>query len=341
MAADFGKPILTDDYASVLAMIRDNDAALATWLDDATPDGTPLGAKRWSTANARFEKFDGSAWQELAALFEINVRKLQGYEPGNGDGQIPISNGTVCVNLNAAMLEGHPADYFATVQALNDLKTYVDNLVKGSQSVGQIAYFPAKNYNPAKFLPLNGAMLSRTSYPELFQYAQLSNLVTTEATWADTAWQGWFTWGSDGTNFRIPDLRGLFLRAWTFGAQRYDPDNWSRDSGWTQGSNNIWHQHGGRTDDQGWHGHHGWTGANGQHSHGVGGDQPMQPVGAWSYRDSGGSWSRGSTADGNHQHEFNTDGAGTHFHWYTTDGAGANESKPYNVAYPLYIRYAA
>lgn len=44
----------------------------------------------------------------------VNAGSLRGYIPGNATGQIPISNGTVCTNLNAQLLQGNEPSAFAT-----------------------------------------------------------------------------------------------------------------------------------------------------------------------------------------------------------------------------------
>lgn len=65
-------------------------------------------------------------------------------------------------------------------------------------------------------LKANGALLSRASYPELWAHAQSSGLLVTEANWWSNN-QGSFSSGDGSTTFRIPDLRGEFLRGWDDG----------------------------------------------------------------------------------------------------------------------------
>lgn len=65
-------------------------------------------------------------------------------------------------------------------------------------------------------LKANGALLSRASYPELWAHAQASGLLVTEANWSANR-QGCFSSGNGSTTFRIPDLRGEFLRGWDDG----------------------------------------------------------------------------------------------------------------------------
>ncbi|CCD29883.1 conserved hypothetical protein [Candidatus Glomeribacter gigasporarum BEG34] len=111
---DFKKPELQDHYAAVLRVLRGQVALLARWLEDATPDHTPVGVKRWSEANKRFEHFDGAAWQSLAKRYQMNVEQLAGRTAGNQAEQIPISNGKINQNLNAEQLGGQNAAYYAS-----------------------------------------------------------------------------------------------------------------------------------------------------------------------------------------------------------------------------------
>jgi phage-related tail fiber protein len=78
--------------------------------------------------------------------------------------------------------------------------------------VGSVMAFPATS-NPTGWLKLNGAPLDRTDYPALWAYAQASGNIVTEAVWTATN-TGSFSTGNLSTTFRIPDLRGEFVRGW-------------------------------------------------------------------------------------------------------------------------------
>jgi len=87
----------------------------------------------------------------------------------------------------------------------------------GSMAVGTIFHVPA-NSAPAGSVKVNGALLSRTSYAALWAYAQASgNIEVSDATWSSNATangtNGKFSPGDGSTTFRIPDLRGDFIRA--------------------------------------------------------------------------------------------------------------------------------
>lgn len=62
-----------------------------------------------------------------------------------------------------------------------------------------------------------GQLLKRDDYPELYACAVENNLVLPEVDWAN-GMQGMYGEGDGSTTFRVPDLRGQFLRAVDDGA---------------------------------------------------------------------------------------------------------------------------
>lgn len=115
--ADFNKPQVSDPYGDVLQAVRELLAECAKFQDGSSNTNVPTGAVRFSSTNKRFEKWNGSSWIELIAKasdkYDINVDRVDGYDAGNGSGQIPVSNGTVNANLNADLLDGNHASAFA------------------------------------------------------------------------------------------------------------------------------------------------------------------------------------------------------------------------------------
>lgn len=81
---------------------------------------------------------------------------------------------------------------------------------------GIVSYF-AGNVAPPGWLKLNGSLLSRAAYPALWTYAQSTQGVVTESNWWDQGYSGRFSSGVSGSDFRLPDLRGVFLRAFDDG----------------------------------------------------------------------------------------------------------------------------
>lgn len=115
---------------------------------------------------------------------------------------------------NKTIVKGH-------LDATTDLTT-LESLVDGGDTtlhthssifpVGSIVYFSATTA-PTGFLELNGSSLSRATYPSLYAFASTSGNIVSEATWAANN-NGAFSTGDLSTTFRIPDLRGEFIRSW-------------------------------------------------------------------------------------------------------------------------------
>jgi microcystin-dependent protein len=244
---------------------------------------------------------------------------------------IPPPDGTVTPNLNADMLDGFHATHFATAAQLDLF-------------VGQLAYFPCR-VAPDSYLKVNGAMLLRTSYPKLWTFAQQSGLLAANQAERDANY-ALFGPGDGVNSFQLPDLRGMFLRAFDDG-RGVDPGRTIIQ----QGGQIVSHAHAGATDAQGWHGHDGYTNNVGDHTHSTYVTQTDQsgdadggataPLTALKEPAGGGNpWNYvGTNPAGGHQHYYNTNGNGTHAHNVTVYAAGGNETRPINVSYPLFIRY--
>ncbi|MCP3417794.1 hypothetical protein NLM16_27165 [Bradyrhizobium brasilense] len=69
---------------------------------------------------------------------------------------------------------------------------------------------------PPGFVKENGALLSRASYPALWNYANNSGNIVSEAAWSGGN-SGAFSTGDLVTTFRLPDARGEFFRAYDDG----------------------------------------------------------------------------------------------------------------------------
>ncbi len=83
-------------------------------------------------------------------------------------------------------------------------------------------------------LELDGALLTRTSYPALWAELQARGLVVIDEAWLEGQ-TGVASSGNGTTTFRLPDWRGEFLRAWDHG-RGADPDAATRSGGDTVGS---------------------------------------------------------------------------------------------------------
>lgn len=209
----------------------------------------------------------------------------------------------------------------------------------------------------AGYLKLNGAVLSRASYPALWAYAQSSGALVSDATWLATSW-GCFSTGDGATTFRIPDLRGEHLRSWDDGR---GADS-GRAIGTYQASQNLSHLHGASSGAVGDHVHSAWTDAQGYHAHSIsdpGHNHYIYAEGGWPFglAGSGALGSNSSDTDqgygysstsgtnigiyaaGSHGHNVGIGAAGSHSHAITVSADGGNEARGRNVALLAMIRY--
>ncbi|WP_186121607.1 phage tail protein [Burkholderia gladioli] len=224
----------------------------------------------------------------------------------------------------------------------------------GTASIGQIV-MEARTSTRAGYVKCDGAQYKRADYPALWAYAQASGALVSEAEYAGGRWGGFST--ADGqTYFRVPDLRGEFLRCWSDG--RGDVDA-GRAIGSFQASQNQAHTHAASSSTVDDHAHRAWSGPNGWHDHGVNqtphahvtwtgavqvsGTAPGGGMGPYNGRVSS-LWSDeamaniGIAGNGTHDHAIAMDGAGKHAHTISVQADGGAEARPRNVALLAMIR---
>jgi len=195
--------------------------------DETKPAGTdPIGSS---------DEYIRENFRALKEDKEVNAGKLKDYEPGNADGNVAVSNGTVCTNLNADKLDGQDGSYYQNAdninagtlnvsrlpsnidaakiadgsvsntefQYLNGVTSAIQTQINNIASVptGAVFWFAAAT-TPAGYLECNGAVISRTTYSTLY-----SAIGTT------------FGVGDGSTTFNLPDLRGEFIRGWDHGKE--------------------------------------------------------------------------------------------------------------------------
>lgn len=206
---------------------------------------------------------------------------------------------------------------------------------------GMVVQFPTVN-TPAGWLKLNGAVILRASYPKLFAFASSVGLVT-DADWNAGSY-GRFSSGDLSTNFRIPDVRGLFMRALDE-ARGLDG---GRGLGVFQEMSNVSHVHGVNdpTHNHGdpGHVHSGSTNSTGEHTHDYAATNTTTGAGATS----GGTAVYGlgvgfTGAAGVHSHSLSINPAASNLQAAATGislaAQGGPEARPRNIAWPYYIRY--
>jgi phage-related tail fiber protein len=195
-------------------------------------------------------------------------------------------------------LPGTPTAATAPVGTNND-QIATTGFVAMSVPAGLVSFF-ARNTAPAGWLKANGAVVSRTTYANLF-----AAIGTT------------FGAGDGSTTFNLPDLRGEFLRVWDDG-RAVDT---GRVFGTWQDSGNKWHNHGGVT-----------GGISNDHTH----DTSLSTIVNDGSHFDNGNGAEVTTADVGST--INTYGSSAN-HSHGITGDGLSEARPRNIALLACIKY--
>ena len=198
---------------------------------------------------------------------------------------------------------------------------------------------------PTGWVKLNGALLSRATYANLFTFATNAGLVS-EAAWTGGSF-GAFSVGDGATTFRLPDWRAMFIR----GLDEARGLDTGRAYGVWQDQANVSHNHGysdpthGHVVSDPGHGHTGTTDSQGQHNHSY---QLAQNVVATAGGAAAAAQVTGPTSTGDagaHAHNFTAGVNGTGIAivassiGITISSQGSADGHPRNLAYPHIIKF--
>lgn len=215
------------------------------------------------------------------------------------------------------------------IATITGLQAKLDALTAAGAIPGDIKVVTG-NAAPSGWLKANGALLSRTTYSDLWTFAQASsNIAASDAAWSASQLYGQFSPGDGSTTFRIPDYRGMFPRAWddSRGADA------GRAIGTFQDSANRSHSHTGSTD----------TAA--AHAHGVTDPGHTHVFAQWQATGGGNSAANAAASNSvattvnSSNTGISIQAAGSHSHAVTTVASGGTEARPQNVAALFCIKY--
>lgn len=210
------------------------------------------------------------------------------------------------------------SEILATTKALQGLRDQID----GSM-VGMLAMFD-QDTPPDGWLRANGAAVSRTVFARLF--AKIGTR---------------YGAGDGVTTFNVQDVRGRFLRALDDG-KGLDP---SRTRGSLQADDTRSHTHTATSAGAGAHTHTATTAAAGDHTHQVKEGQVLGQVTTGEVLSSGDDLTTGisgystTSSAGSHTHTITVAGVTDHTHTITVNATGGTETRPLNIAFPVYVKY--
>jgi len=94
--ANWSLPTTASTYVNYTAELDARLKDLAYMLDPAvsTLTNVPTNAVRWSSTNARWEKYSGTAWNALSTLYKINVETAEAWKTGRTIGLTGDISGT-------------------------------------------------------------------------------------------------------------------------------------------------------------------------------------------------------------------------------------------------------
>jgi microcystin-dependent protein len=139
----------------------------------------------------KVSKYENEFSQKVS-IFENEIAALKAYKP-----PVPVFD-TSRIDQQLLILNGNTTF----------LKSSMTALESSIVPAGSIHWFATVNA-PSGYLKLNGAVVSRNSFPKLWAHASSSgNLASSEG----AKQSGQFGPGDGSTTFSLPDLRGVVLR---------------------------------------------------------------------------------------------------------------------------------
>lgn len=135
--ADHSKPTLTSAYADFVTELDTRLDDLAYWLDPAVTTATnvPTNAIRWSSAAAKWQKYNGSVWNDLAATYAISISGNAGTVTNGVYTTGSYSDPAWLTTLAGAKISGNISGNAATATVLQTARTINGVSFNGSANI--------------------------------------------------------------------------------------------------------------------------------------------------------------------------------------------------------------
>lgn len=145
------------------------------------------------------------------------------------------ASATATSTANAAVLTANDAK--STAEAIDGkADTAIDTANRAMMPVGMVLWWPDRTSVPAGFIPADGQLLNRATYPDLLS-AAIGGVFPTVS---DTIWlaqplqRGKYTAGNGTTTFRVPDYNGRYAGSFAAAVLRGDGARSTQESGLIQ-----------------------------------------------------------------------------------------------------------
>ena len=109
------------------------------------------------------------------------------------------------VNIN---MEVFTDKYNKMVEELNNL--YNQTKEVAYSAIGSERIWRGKTI-PVNYLEMNGQEVLRSDYPQLYNWVVENNLIIDDNTWIENKQYGLYSYGSNDTVFKIPNMTGYYL----------------------------------------------------------------------------------------------------------------------------------
>jgi hypothetical protein len=118
--ADHLKPTITSIYSDFVTEMDARFDDLAVGLDPAVTSATnvPVNATRWSSASNKWQKYNGTAWNDLSALYSINISGNAGTVTNGVYSSSSYANPVWITSLSGSKITGDISGNAGTATAL-------------------------------------------------------------------------------------------------------------------------------------------------------------------------------------------------------------------------------
>lgn len=168
--ADHLKPTITSTYSNFVSEMDARFDDLAVGLDPAVTSAinVPINSTRWSSASNKWQKYNGTAWNDLSALYSINISGNAGTVTNgvytNGSYSNPTWITALAGSKITGAISGNAATATALITARNINGVAFDGTAAISINTNQSATFNNTGAGAASGSTFNGGTARTISY---------------------------------------------------------------------------------------------------------------------------------------------------------------------------------